>query len=1214
MSANAPNRLHAIPNWIIFICQYISTKIGIVGTNLVALAVSLITWLLTTSTTDREQSLLPSVVTSLEKHWPLYIGIWIAAEIIVIIGKLPVHAKSSHQLKREYLASLIIKTEDLTIVGNPMLYTPVKLDQIFIPLRLKPHQSTIDQLLTQENRKILREGIQAGHVAEEVEAVLMQAERDFARVIYNNQSIEIDDLWKGLTRQEPAAVIQGTPGMGKSTLLLRLALYMARRSKGMHDDIAKQAFSPTLIPIFISLGYYASYRQKTSGEKQKSLKAYVASLPTEMSELNSSDMVSWLENELSRGRCLVLFDALDEVSDAQERAEVQTAIQDFVREIRSQTNQHPNSDYNRFIITSRVAGYDPNAFPYRHYTLAELTEQQIREFLPRWCQASAQKDLQPVSADKQSIAKQAALIEHDLLDALENHQGVKEMAENPFLLTLLAIMRQNGIHLPHRRIELYTMVTRILLVDRNVRRNLPTIPEEQALQRLGPAAYQMQANKNSFISLREARSSIIEILTTVEHIPAEQAPQEADAFLTRMRERGGIFVFRAGDFLGFFHRTFQEYFAARHLMDRLANNPTEEQKSLLAKARDMSDTWREPFLLAMAYKNSEKSPDAQHIMKRLLTRRKGDSREQRAHDVLLAGQCLIEAKVATIPFALEQQTIQVLLKVYENAVIAKDTQTYKGIEREFISLLRGISNENQHSALLQTLQQTLKDTSDPASLHALLTLLLIIAPQLRRCADVIFANFVPPLLGLAGLPAIGKFEPMLPTSSPDFDTIDGALSVLRALGAAGPAGAALKTDKSRFGPYLGQLAQYSLERGLLTLTLIPSEQDNFERYGQAMSHWMKLKEKHRRSQEQDLQEAIDIQDALLQAAEELYYPVYKHFWEMLQRSQSQTDWQTIWQGYLSEQMEKGEYLDYQICALLWATLFPDPASQQALVSRLKEHFRALGPHQHVTRRFMLKLVSYSSDLHDLDYMRYLGDPSYLLVIDDLRYLRNLEYLSNLIYLRDMIYLRDIEYFSDSLYFYLRDVRNLIGLRDPSDLRSLNDLRDLDDLNNLNDLRALIDLRNLHSNIFTKSIGQQVEQLLQNCNKNQECIELLTLLLGRILQIQEGEEIGVEAEREVQHLVKVAITYRTLVNKTAEVVFDIIRSIPARTEREIAYILKLAQSEQDGQTQRACAEALQRSRPRNDHAWAMLEIAQTVGIPIIQEVAKQRLEWRRYTKV
>ncbi|HEY1351534.1 MAG TPA: hypothetical protein VGF67_18090 [Ktedonobacteraceae bacterium] len=718
-----------------------------------------------TSTSETNFRLTP--VGTMLAHWPVLVGVlvgfWLASGLCAILGRLPEMTLPLRQIRQKYLTSVIALRDTLKIEGipAPLIYEAVALEAIFILPRFRPQQALVDQALTDALSKRLRAEITSGAVSQEVENVLIERARMY-ELQTGSKLLEIKDLWQNLTREKPAAVIQGTPGMGESTFRMRLALYMARKELRQKDELAQQQIEPALIPLFISLGPYATFRREHQEEEaSKSIRAYLRTRPKALIELSSEETEAWLEDMLTEGCCLVLFDALDEVSDPGERGEVQEAIKAFVTEACSTTGE--GRKYNRFLITSRIAGYDPHAFAYDHYTLVELTREQIFEFLPRWCHASARRKLDRAgSNNEERILRQAAEIEQDLRTALDEHQGMQEMAENPFLLTLLALLRQNNYALPHRRIDLYQKVAEILLIHRNEQRNLPGIPENQAIQRLGPLAYQMQASTNSFVTLKQALDSIISVLITEGKMPEELASQAAKDFLQRVRERGGIFVFRAGDFLGFFHRTFQEYFAARHLLCLLAADPVVIRHKLLEMARRDDALWREPFRLALAYKNSEPSSEAQDLMRTLLDGREKDTREQRAHDVLLTGQCLLEAKSSVIPHDLEQKIVRALLDVYAQALEAGNQKTSQEGEQIMVGILRGISEEAEHSAALLTLREVLSQDgssvlSQVSHQQILLILLSMIGPQLRNCKDLVFRQLVPLLLGLADQPAIGSF-------------------------------------------------------------------------------------------------------------------------------------------------------------------------------------------------------------------------------------------------------------------------------------------------------------------------------------------------------------------------------------------------------------------------------------------------------------------------
>jgi predicted NACHT family NTPase len=231
--------------------------------------------------------------------------------------------------------------------------------------------------------------------------------------------------------------------MGKSTLMERLTLYMTRRSLGVSDNgiPGHERIGPPLIPILLRLGEFALASEELPGLKLEQhlinvlAKFDIAGLDTFM-----------IEQCLKKGRCLVLFDGLDEVSKPGTREQVQVAIKEFIRFYRNTPKES-----NRFIITSRIAGYDQDAFPtYAHFTVAELTPKQIDNFLPRWCKANVRRSLRGSigdanGAEHKEISKEANQRVADLRNAIQGHKAVQELAENPLLLTLLAVMQQNSI-------------------------------------------------------------------------------------------------------------------------------------------------------------------------------------------------------------------------------------------------------------------------------------------------------------------------------------------------------------------------------------------------------------------------------------------------------------------------------------------------------------------------------------------------------------------------------------------------------------------------------------------------------------------------------------------------------------------------------------------------------------------------------------------------
>ncbi len=203
-----------------------------------------------------------------------------------------------------------------------------------------------------------------------------------------------------LTIASPAAVIQGYPGMGKSTLMERLTLHMARRGLKLPDPTmpGAEAFANALVPLLIRLGKYA---EACKAEPRPTLDDYLHSL---LSGYAIAHIDLCIQHTLQAGKGLVLFDGLDEVSDPGDAGFCTgMLIKTFIRNHRTASG----SNFNRFLITSRVAGYDLAAFPdYPHMTIAELTDEQIDYFLPRWCRANLRPQRTPSSALYFSSLKQ----------------------------------------------------------------------------------------------------------------------------------------------------------------------------------------------------------------------------------------------------------------------------------------------------------------------------------------------------------------------------------------------------------------------------------------------------------------------------------------------------------------------------------------------------------------------------------------------------------------------------------------------------------------------------------------------------------------------------------------------------------------------------------------------------------------------------------------
>ena len=444
--------------------------------------------------------------------------------------------------------------------------------------------------------------------------------------------------------------------------------------------------------------------------------------------------------------------------------------------------------------------------------------------------------------------------------------------------------------------------------------------------------------------------------------------------------------------------------------------------------------------------------------------------------------------------------------------------------------LSSLPREAYRPPLLEALYKAITDTNNTAHQRATLTLLSMIAQQLGACPTCIFQRLIPPLLAMTGLPAVGEYQPASGMSqSSTFTIADLALTVLSFIGKRGPAGLLLTEVRAYFKEHpehLRLLARYSLESStLLTFTVVPLAEANYQPYAEAIGQWIKLRDvsKTRRATEREIDSCLNIHRTLLDCAEEVRYPTTMHLLKMLQASASHPDpsWQNIWQNYLLQQLNSGRYSAYQEVVLLWVLLFPEKHEQEQLKSVLLRHYTSDGTSiQRYAQHF---IVTLSIDLRDL---------------------------------RDLILTQDVA---------KKAIRKL-------------------------------------STIAQISISQE------------EQVELLTILLGRLLQLIETEKIESVVEQEIQTLISVVYPAFTSTgdDEVDEAARDVLRYLPARSAKEIEYALQLVKgvTVTDRFTQKALVEALKYASPKDDEEWKALELGKQSSIAAVGEAVEQRLAQRR----
>ena len=384
-----------------------------------------------------------------------------------------------------------------------------------------------------------------------------------------------------LLEEHDGLIILGDPGAGKTTFLKYLALRLAQ---GQGEALRLGARLPILVPLSAYAGALA--------EQDVPLDEFIVEHHRNRGIDLPLDAV--LSEALAAGGALVLLDGLDEVRELSRRHLVVKRVEDFF------SVQRRNG--NKFVLTSRVVGYRevrPSVEGLAECTLVDFEAEEIEQFVEKWTAA-----LERAARGHTAVAAQEARREREeLLNAIHGKPGVRRLASNPLLLTILALMKRQGVALPERRAELYEKYVETLLNNWNLARGLDgrsgrELDVKQTVRVLAPLALWMQETSAGVgLAKREDVRRKLEEIYQARGIPDPE--QAAGQLLEDVHDYAGLLLERGPGEYGFIHLTFQEYLAAVAIAQRGQSDLTPVVQALGAHVGD--DNWHEPTLLTIGY-------------------------------------------------------------------------------------------------------------------------------------------------------------------------------------------------------------------------------------------------------------------------------------------------------------------------------------------------------------------------------------------------------------------------------------------------------------------------------------------------------------------------------------------------------------------------------------------------------------------------------------
>ncbi|MFJ6846688.1 HEAT repeat domain-containing protein [Streptomyces griseoluteus] len=380
-------------------------------------------------------------------------------------------------------------------------------------------------------------------------------------------------------------VLLGDPGAGKSTVARYLALTLVSEG-GLEGPLKELA---GLLPVVVELRRYAE-----ADWRDRSFEDFLAHLHEHEGHAPSPAL---LQRRLRDGRALVVFDGLDELFDPRVRETVTRRITGF-------TSRYPRV---RTVITSRVIGYRRHLLDtagFRHYMIQSLDDAQIETFAKQWYAAAG-------LAERDGVER----LHTRLIEAVARSRPVRELAGNPLLLTILAIIARRQ-RLPRDRAGVYQHAVNVLIAhwDEDTKhldldpgvRAIADLDDRDRREMLERLARHMQSGDRGIAGNHVLAEDVEKVFTGYlqDTLGLRKAPATtvARAMVSQFRERNFILSRYGSEVYGFVHRAFLEYLAASDIVRRYEQRELSDRDLLddVFRKRAPDPDWHEVLLLIVA--------------------------------------------------------------------------------------------------------------------------------------------------------------------------------------------------------------------------------------------------------------------------------------------------------------------------------------------------------------------------------------------------------------------------------------------------------------------------------------------------------------------------------------------------------------------------------------------------------------------------------------
>jgi hypothetical protein len=304
------------------------------------------------------------------------------------------------------------------------------------------------------------------------------------------------------------------------------------------------------------------------------------------------------------------------------------------RLVESFTRAYPQC---RFVVTSRIVGYTDAARLGEQYTtttVQDFTLADVEKFLSYWYRLVFVSQMGLGNAAEQAAQRQT----QQLLSAISGSERIRELAINPLLLTVIALVHRDRVKLPDRRAELYDEAVSVLLGKwdeaRGVLLEQPILPDRPfdttdrrlLLQSVALHMHEQQQKEIETEALQDLLRQLFRPLVSDDGL----ADKAVNRFLQMIEERTGLLVARGDGVYTFSHLTFQEYLAALAVAAR-------DDYVTYTLARSGEAWWREVILLEAGHLSLLSKERTSRLIGAIAAHKQEPAPY---HNLVLAAECL----------------------------------------------------------------------------------------------------------------------------------------------------------------------------------------------------------------------------------------------------------------------------------------------------------------------------------------------------------------------------------------------------------------------------------------------------------------------------------------------------------------------------------------------------------------------------------------------